>query len=335
MAEGVEEGLMIARYEHLHRHPAVFQSMTGLRLAEFDAVLTALLPRYQEAEVARLHQPTTRRPVRQRAIGAGNRFALEVRDQLLLTVVWLRVYPTYPVLGYLFGISTGAVEQTLPRLLPVLEALGQASMDRALAALDDPARRLRQRSRRQLDDVLRDVPALAVVIDTFEQRVQRPQGYTEEGARVADGFYSGKKKQHTRKTQVAVDEETGAFVDIPDSVPGPTADLTVLKDSGVLGRLPPDVGGLGDKAYVGGDTLVPGVAVATPRRKPRKQPRPPEDVAFNTAFARRRIIVEHSIGRLRRFQALSQTDRHRRGQSGRTRAVAGLVNRQLQRRFPF
>jgi len=335
MAECVEEGLMIARYEHLHRHPAVFQSMTGLRLAEFDAVLTALLPRYQEAEVARLHQPTTRRPVRQRAIGAGNRFALEVRDQLLLTVVWLRVYPTYPVLGYLFGISTGAVEQTLPRLLPVLEALGQASMDRALAALDDPARRLRQRSRRQLDDVLRDVPALAVVIDTFEQRVQRPQGYTEEGARVADGFYSGKKKQHTRKTQVAVDEETGAFVDIPDSVPGPTADLTVLKDSGVLGRLPPDVGGLGDKAYVGGDTLVPGVAVATPRRKPRKQPRPPEDVAFNTAFARRRIIVEHSIGRLRRFQALSQTDRHRRGQSGRTRAVAGLVNRQLQRRFPF
>jgi len=326
---------MIARHEHLRHHPAVFQSMTGLRLAEFDAVLTALLPRYQAAEVARLHQPTQRRPVRQRAIGAGNRFALEVRDQLLLTVVWLRVYPTYPVLGYLFGISTGAVEQTLPRLLPVLEALGQASMDRALAALDDPARRLRHRSRRQLDDVLRDVPALAVVIDTFEQRVQRPQGYTEEGARVADGFYSGKKKQHTRKTQVAVDEETGAFVDIPDSVPGPTADLTVLKDSGLLGRLPPDIGGLGDKAYVGGDTLVPGVAVATPRRKPRKQPRPPEDVAFNTAFARRRIIVEHSIGRLRRFQALSQTDRHRRGQSGRTRAVAGLVNRQLQRRFPF
>ena len=335
MAEGVEEGLMIARYEHLHRHPAVFQSMTGLRLAEFDAVLTALLPRYQEAEVARLHQPTTRRPVRQRAIGAGNRFALEVRDQLLLTVVWLRVYPTYPVLGYLFGISTGAVEQTLPRLLPLLEALGQASMKRALAALDDPARRLRRRSRRQLDDVLRDVPALAVVIDTFEQRVQRPQGSTKDGTRVADGFYSGKKKQHTLKTQVAVDEETGRLVDVPDSVPGPTSDLTVLKDSGLLGRLPPDVGGLGDKAYIGGDTLVPGVAVATPRRKPRNQPRPPEDVAYNTAFARQRIVVEHSIGRLRRFQALSQTDRHHRGHGGRVRAIAGLVNRQLQRRFPL
>ncbi len=326
---------MIAQYEYLHHHPAVFESLTGLRLAEFDAVLTALLPRSQVAEIARLSQPTKRRPVRQRAIGAGNTFALDVRDQLLLTVVWLRVYPTYPVLGYLFGVSTGAVERVLPRLLPLLEQLGQASMDRALAALDDPARRLRQRSRRQLDDVLRDVPELAVVIDTFEQRVQRPQGYTEEGTRVADGFYSGKKKQHTLKTQVAVDEETGRFVDMPDSVPGPMADLTVLKNSGLLGRLPPDVGGLGDKAYIGGDKLEPGVVVATPRRKPRGQPRPAEDVAFNTAFARRRIVVEHSIGRVRRFQALSQTDRHRRGHRGRTRAVAGLVNRQIQRRFPF
>lgn len=325
---------MIARYEELRRQPAVFQSMTGLRLVEFDTVVTTLLPRYQAAEVGRLSQPTTRRPQRQRAIGAGNTFALDMRDQVLLTVVWLRVYPTYPVLGYLFGVSTGAVERILPRLLPLLEAAGQASMARALAALDDPARRLRQRSRRQLDDVLREVPDLAVVIDTFEQRVQRPQGYTAAGERVADEFYSGKKKQHTLKTQVAVDEATGKFVDIPDSVPGPTADLTVLKDSGLLERLPPEVGGLGDKAYIGGDKVVPGVVVAAPRRKPRGQPRPSEDVAYNTAFSRRRIVVEHSIGRLRRYQALSQTDRHHRGHGGRARAVAGLVNRQIERRFP-
>ena len=326
---------MIGRYAYLHHHPAVFAAMTGLRREEFDAVLTALLPRYQAAEVARLSRPTKQRPVRRRAIGAGHQFALAVRDQLLLTVIWLRVYPTYPVLGYLFGVSAATVERTLPRVLPLLEALGQASMDRALAALDDPARRLRRRSRRQLDDVLHDVPELAVVIDTFEQRVQRPRGYHADGQRVADDYYSGKKKQHTLKTQVAVDEETGKFVDVADDVPGPTADLTVLKDSELLARLPDDVGGWGDKAYIGGDKLVPGVRVATPRRKPRGQPRPPEDVAYNTAFARRRIVVEHGIGRLRRYQALSQADRHHRGHRGRTRAIVGLVNRQLQRRFPF
>jgi hypothetical protein len=327
---------MILRYEHLRHHAAVFQAMTGLRVAEFDELVADVLPAFGQAEVARLSRPTKDRPVRQRAIGAGHPFALDARDQVLLTVVWLRVYPTHPVLGYLFGISRGTVDRTLPRVLPVLEAAGQESMRQALAAVGDPARRLRRRSRRHLDDVLRETPELAVVIDSFEQRVQRPQGYKEDGTRVADDYFSGKKKQHTLKTQVAVDEETGKFVDVPDSVPGPTSDLKLLDQSGLLPRLPPGVGGLGDKAYVGGDKLVPGVVVATPRKKPRGQPRPPEDVAYNTAFARRRIVVEHSIGRLRRFESLAQADRHhRQAHTSRGRAAAGLVNRQLRRRFPF
>jgi len=40
------------------------------------------------------------------------------------------------------------------------------------------------------------------IIDTFEQPVQRPQKRQKR-------FYSGKKKRHTLKSQVAVDEETG------------------------------------------------------------------------------------------------------------------------------
>ena len=72
----------------------------------------------------------------------------------------------------------------------------------------------------------------------------------------------------------------------------------------------------------------------TPRRKPREQPRPPEDIVYNTAFAAARISVEHTIGRLRRYQALAQLDRHhRQAHAARVRAVAGLVNRQLDHRF--
>jgi hypothetical protein len=38
--------------------------------------------------------------------------------------------------------------------------------------------------------------------------------------------------------------------------------------------------------------------------------------------------VEHALGRLRRWQALSQVDLHRRKHhTARVRAVAGLVNR--------
>ncbi len=188
-----------------------------------------------------------------------------------------------------------------------------------------------KKHRRQLDDLLQQIPELNVVIDSFEQRVQRPRDRAE-----ADTYYSGKQKRHTLKSQVAVDERTGEVVDIPESVRGPTADLTLLKHSDLLSRLPDGVGGLGDLAYVGLAAVHPTGLGAAPRRKPRGKERPAEDIAYNRAFARRRIIVEHTIGRMRRYQALSQTDRnHRRFHTERVRAVAGLVNRQLRSRLPL
>jgi hypothetical protein len=308
------EAPVILRERALRHHPAVFRAMTGLRVAEFDALAAAALPRYAAAERARLGG----RP-RRRAIGAGRKYTLPYRDHLLLTIVWLRRYPTNVVLGYLFGVSEYVALRTVQRVVPLLEALGLDTM-----RLPDPGRG----RRRDLDELLRATPRLAVLIDTFEQRVQRPTDRAE-----ADAYYSGKKKQHTLKTQVAIDEWDGQVVDVPPSVRGPTADLTLLKESRLLERLPEGVGGLGDLAYLGIADLHPQGLGATPRRKPRGQPRPPEDVAYNRAFARRRVGVEHTIGRLRVFEALTQPDRHhRRGHTARVRAVAGLVNRQLRRR---
>ncbi len=104
-----------------------------------------------------------------------------------------------------------------------------------------------------------------------------------------------------------MNEDTGLFVDVAASVPSPTADIKLLESSGLLKRLPAGVGAAGDLAYVGIQKLHPTGLAATPRRKPRGQERPPEDIAFNRAFARRRIQVEHSIGFARRFEAITQT----------------------------
>ena len=95
------------------------------------------------------------------------------------------------------------------------------------------------------------------------------------------------------------------------------------------------MGGIGDLAYVGIDKLHPDGLAAAPRRKPKNKPRPAEDGAYNLAFSRRRIIVEQTIGRLRRYEAITQTDRHHRQyHTHRVVAIAGLVNRQLAHRFP-
>jgi DDE superfamily endonuclease len=300
---------MIFRREHLGQHPAVFRSMTGLTVAAFDEMLPGLLADFDADRRRRLD-----RPGRRRALGGGDDFDLGVADQFLLTVVWLRQYPTQECLGYLFGVSDSTALRAVRRCLPLLERAGKDTM-----RLPDPGKG----KRRDLPALLKGTPELAVIIDTFEQRTQRPR-------RRQRAYYSGKKKAHTLKSQVAVDEG-GRVVDVGESRPGRWADLKVFRRSGLLGKLArAKVGALGDLGYVGLGGLSPRLAGATPRRKPRGRERPPGDRRYNRAFARRRIKVEHAIGRLRKYQSLSQVDRHRRRlHTARVRAVAGLVNRML------
>jgi hypothetical protein len=305
---------MILRREHLGNHPSVFRAMTGLTVEAFNRMLPALRDAFDAARRRRLD-----RPGRQRALGGGDDFDLGVADQFLLTIVWLRHYPTQECLGYLFGVSDSTALRAIRRCLALLERAGKDTM-----RLPDPGRG----KRRDLPALLKGTPALAVIVDTFEQRTQRPQ-------RRQRAYYSGKKKAHTLKSQVAVDED-GRIVDVGDSRPGRWADLKVFKRSGLVGKLiRAKVGALGDLAYVGIDGLSPKLRGATPRRKPRGKDRPAADRRYNRAFARRRIKVEHGINRLRRYQSLSQVDRHRRRlHAARVRAVAGLVNRMLDHSNP-
>lgn len=309
-------GSMIMRYRTLSQYPAIFLKMTGRRLGEFDQLVADLMPPLVEGERRRRE-----RAGRKRAIGGGRQSALDERDQLLLTVVWLRQYPTHEGLGYLLGVHPPTVGRYLERVLPLLEQAGRDPMRKP-----DPGRK----RRRKLDALLADTPELAVVIDRFEQKIQRPKDKTKP-----DADYSGKKKSHTLKSQVAVDEETGAMADVSDRVPGPTADLRLLEQSRLWERLAEGVAGLGDSADQGLAKLHP--LCASPRKKPcrKNKPRPPEDLRYNHAFSCRRIVVENTINRLRHYPCLTQTDRqHRQNHSRRVWAVAGLVNRQLAHRLP-
>ena len=114
---------MIARYDYLQRHPEVFRALTGLTLAEFGVLLPRLLPAYETQE-----QQRHARPNRQRAVGAGRDFVLDPRDHLLVTLVWLRRYPTHAVLGWLFGVSDSTTVRIVARLLPLLVQAGHDTM---------------------------------------------------------------------------------------------------------------------------------------------------------------------------------------------------------------
>jgi DDE superfamily endonuclease/Helix-turn-helix of DDE superfamily endonuclease len=286
---------MIRRDETLRRHPMVFQKCTGLTVMLFDQLVEDVLPRDLEAETQPLSHPN-----RQRAIGAGHPYQLAERDHLLLTVIWLRLSPIHEGLAYLLDVSDATVSRLIERVLPLLQQAGRDTM-----RLPDPGKK----RRRPLSDLLKELPELMLIVDSFEQRVQRPPN--------DDSPSSGKKQPHPLKSQLVVDGDTGRMVDRSDRVPGPTADITLLE------RVPEAIGVAGDLAYLTLATLRQWGF--SPRRKPRGQDRPPEDGVYNRAFWQFRIIVEPTLGQVSRFQRVTMTDRkQRRAQRARVAAIAGV-----------
>jgi hypothetical protein len=298
----------------LESYPSVFVKLTGLRVAEYRAWLPAVEARYEAAEVKRL---TAR--ARQRGLGGGDKPALAGREQILLTVVWLRVYPTHDVLGFLFGVSQPTVGRYIGRVLPVLEQVGVEGLRQP-----DPGRK----RRRSLPALLKDIPELQVIVDSVEQRVQRPVGQDASPA-----WYSGKQRAHTVKAQLAVEGDTGYLVHLSSSVSGRTADITLLKDSCLLQHVPEGMAVLGDAGYQGLATLHPQGHTPIKRNK-GSPPLTEAQKAYNHAFARVRIVVETTLCRIRRYHCLSHSDRQHRclaNHHARLCAVAGLVNCQLDR----
>lgn len=302
-------------YDDLCRHPSVFPDLTGLTRPAFDA----LALRFQAAERARRDRSSATRANQPRvhAPGAGRPFAHDHRDRLFMALLWLRVYPTYAVLGFFFDLHKRNAQLNVRAALDVLDGLDDFPFDR-------PGKD--RRKCRSAAEVMTAFPAVRIVIDSKEQRINRPQGYDTQKP-----YYSGKKKAHTVKTQIVVDPR-GRIVALGGSVPGSTHDLTLLRGSGVLENLGPGEAGMADKGYVGVDKYYPGVTVILPHKAARGRPLTAEQKEANREIARHRIVVEHTLAQVNRFTALRQVFRgkQRERHSGVIRVVGKLVNQRLQ-----
>lgn len=305
------------RYDALARHARAFRSLTGFDPNGFEALFVA----YDAAATTRRRasRTTARGTPRRRAPGGGRRPSLDARSRLLLGLVWLRAYPTYAVLGVLFGLDEGNALRNAKAVVAVLEGLADFPFDR-------PDRDPDREPLGSVGEVMDAFPFARVVIDTKEQRCRRPGGDFE----AQRPFYSMKKKAHTLKVQVVV-RPTGRVEAVGPSEPGGAKhDKTLLRESGVLGRLAPGEGALLDKAYATLRGEYPDLHLVTPEPATRGHPLNEHQKVANRFIARYRIVVEHTIAQLNTFTALRQVWRGRRSDHNRVvRAVAGLVNRRI------
>ena len=287
----------------------------------FDALYAVFAPAY---EGRRRTAPLTRRHgrPRQRAVGAGATFAHDLRTRLLMALLWLRLYPTYEVLGFLFSLDKTNVHATVGEILETLETLATFPFERPAAE---------RKKLRSVAAVMDAFPDVRLVIDAKEQPVQRPKS-TKDADRQRP-YYSGKKKDHTLKNQVAVTPE-GRIGAVSASVPGGAIhDLTLLRQSGLLEHLTPEEGAMLDKGYVGVRKDYPNQPLYLPYKARRNRPLTAEEQEYNRRLARYRIVVEHTNAQLQQFQVLAQVYRHaREGHRRVFRVVAYLVDRRIAAR---
>jgi hypothetical protein len=305
-------------YTQLAKTPAKFQRFTGLTVAEFDQLAAEVEPLWKASERARLVSRA-----RQRVVGGGGQYKLETfNDKLLVPLMYYRLYVTYELLSWMFGVHVSNLNRLVHRLEPLL----------AKYLNPQPPTPLKRRIRNWAEFQQAYPELTEVLIDATEQGTHRPRGQKRQKP-----YYSKKRKRHTIKTQIVV-TKSGQVIWVSDSVPGGRVhDYPSLKRSRVMERLPKEVTKRVDLGYQGIETDYPDHAVVIPKKKPPKQELTQAQKRQNRKKAKRRIVVEHTLAHLKQFQVLSQTYRNRRGKNNQSynrkvKIVAGLVNLRYESR---
>lgn len=283
--------------DRLLNRPSTFRRLTGLTPVAFHRLLAEVTTAEDQDRTRR-----ERRSGRQRKGGAGRKPALPLADRLLMLLIYYRTYVPHTFLAFLFGLDDSNVCRSNRRLEPLLAGIFRI-----------PERKV---------ELTRDE-----IQELFFDSTERP---TARPVRGQKRFYSGKKKRHTLKTQVVVarvkkrpgvagQRRRVRIVAISPTFPGSTHDKKVYDRTGV--KMPPGVAGYGDTGYLG-------TGLRTPRRKPRGGTLTARQKAGNRRVSRKRIVVEHGIGKMKVWRAAAERWRNpRRRHTLMMKNVAGLHNR--------
>jgi transposase len=153
-----------------------------------------------------------------------------------------------------------------------------------------------------------------LLIDATEQPIERPK----EGQKA---YYSGKKKQHTLKTELRIDSQ-GTIVSLSKSYPGSKHDFAIFKEEP---SPPPGVHLLADSGYQGIQHRHAAAEIPYTTRKGK--PLTQAQKAHNRQVASQRIQIEHKIRSINVFKIIGNRFRtERKRYELKFKLVAGLVN---------
>ena len=294
-------------YDRLSKKPLLFKSFTGLSVQQFDNIYgKETTKRYSNYEIQRL----SKRKNRSRSIGAGRPFKLDFKDRFVMLLVYYRLYITYTLAGFLFDLDQSSI---CSRDIQKIEGLV-----RECIPIPQKMYPITKRLKTP-EEVERYFPGFLAFIDCTEQQIPRP--VDKERTKM---YYSGKKKRHTVKNQLMVNNR-GYILHKIGHKKGKRHDYDIYKKNHPVN--PKQVVNVIDLGYLGVETDFQEQLSALPCKKKRNCELSAEEIGYNKMHSKKRIVIEHTICRLKKYRIMSDIFRNRlRNYDRISDIVAGLVN---------
>jgi hypothetical protein len=201
------------RYVELKGKPKEFLAATGLTDEEFQTLLPTFEKCYQLSSTPK---PKATKKKKQRAKGGGRKAKLtEISDKLLFVLIYQKTFQLQTMHGLQFGLSQPQTNYWIHRLLLVLQKT---------------LRDLGMKPERHGELVSQTIQATeggaTLSLDATERELQRPVNAEKQRAK-----YSGKKKTHTDKNLLLVNENTRKVVYLSKTVEGKKHDKKLADES--------------------------------------------------------------------------------------------------------
>lgn len=282
-------------------------SLTGLRVSEFNDLVESFRVNHHEFWIKM-------NPVRMRAVGGGRTGALKtIEEKLFATLMYLKVYPTFDVFGFHIGCNRSQAKRRIDHLFPVLEM----TLKRRLV--------LPERKINSIEEFQRLFPEIKeIMVDATERKVQRPKNKKRQNK-----TYSGKKKIHARKNIVVSDRNKKVLL-ISSTRSARRHDKRMADKDLLFESIPKDIEIFVDTGFQGITQKHPNSFIPTKRSKGKSLT--DEQKQWNKLISSIRVPVEHAIGGIKRYSAVTQTFRNKKQQLADAFILlaAGLWNYHLQ-----
>jgi len=227
-------------WSYIQKNPKQVKRLLGISYEELNQLIEICRSQHEENQNVR-----ESKKVRLIRAGGGKQPNLILEEQIILTLMYLRQGLTFQVLGLLFEVSESTAHNTFNYWQRVFREVLPASLIETIKKLEI-----------KLEEFQEELAKQQLIVDSSEQPRERPINDQEQ-----KNYYSGKKKNHTLKTQFIILPKGKDIVDVVAGYPGPKSDIKLFQEHKNIFSVEQKFSG--DQAYIGDDQII------TPQKKPQ------------------------------------------------------------------